>query len=98
MPEFPIINVINIICARKQGYLFKDADVIKHVEGSKVPILFIHSNQDDYVPEYMAYKLYESANCEKDLWIVEGNNHGTLFFTNTEEYKTKIKEFYERYM
>jgi len=96
--QFPFIHMASLVCKIRQGYYFSDVNVLNSVSNSKYPILFIHSKQDDIVPEYMAYSLYEKANCEKDLWVVDGNKHGTIFFTDNEEYKNKAKEFYSKYM
>lgn len=96
--QFPAVHMASLVCKIRQGYLFSDVDVLKSVCESKYPILFIHSRDDDIVPEYMAYVLYEHANCEKELWMVDGNKHGILFFTDNEEYKNKIKEFYSKYI
>jgi len=91
---FPIVNAMNVISKMKQNYNISNVDIIKTVSNSNIPILYIHSKEDDFIPEYIAYKLFENTSSEKDLWIVDGNKHNKIFIDNNEEYKTKIKEFY----
>lgn len=84
---------MDVVSKIKQNYNISNVDIIKNVSNSNIPILYIHSSEDDFIPKYMAYKLFENTSSEKDLWIVEGNKHNTIFIENNEEYKTKIKEF-----
>ena len=47
---------------------------------ASVAILFIHGDNDDFVPEYMCEQLYESANCKKDKLIIHGAGHTQVLF------------------
>lgn len=98
MPGFPIINAMNIISKQKQNYILSDVNVIDQVSKATIPIFYIHSQEDNFIPVYMAYKLSENTSSEKDLWVVDGNKHNTIFIENNEEYKTKVKEFYTKYI
>jgi fermentation-respiration switch protein FrsA (DUF1100 family) len=46
----------------------------------------------------MALNLYEAAPCEKELWIVEGAIHAKSYYVNPEEYRKRIKAFYDKYL
>lgn len=94
LPAFPIVNAMDVVSKIKQNYNISNVDILKNVSNSNISILYIHSSEDNFIPEYMAYKLFENTSSEKDLWIVEGNKHNTIFIENNEEYKAKIKEFY----
>ncbi|MCM8810519.1 MAG: alpha/beta hydrolase [Candidatus Omnitrophica bacterium] len=61
------------------------------------PILIIHSRNDDFVPFVHAEKLYEKANQPKEIYIVEGPHTG-LDRAYTNEYREKVKNFFEKYL
>jgi len=46
----------------------------------------------------MGYKLYEAANCEKHLLIVENASHGNAYWTDMESYKKQVEKFLERFV
>ena len=58
-----------------------------------VPILFIHGDNDDFVPEYMCEKLYEAANCKKDKLIIHSAGHTESRYKEPEKYYNKIFDF-----
>ena len=52
------------------------------------------------VPQYllrlMAYKIYDSCQGEKDLYIVSGATHKECYRTNPEKYEKIVSEFIEK--
>ncbi len=59
----------------------------------KIPILFIHGAQDDFVPFHMVYALYDSClNEHKRLLPVEGAGHSAAFFTD-DRARDEIRDF-----
>ena len=74
--DHPImLKGFSLLCKLKNGFTLKKADYIKQVEKSKTPILFIHGDQDEFVPVEMCYQLFEAAKCHKDIFIAEGQGH-----------------------
>lgn len=63
------------------------------VKNNKTPILFIHGDADDFVPEYMCEELYEAANCKKDKLIIHDAGHTDSKYKEPETYYNKIFEF-----
>ena len=55
--------------------------------------LFIHGDNDDFVPEYMCEKLYEGATCKKDKLIIHGAGHTESRYKEPETYYNKIFDF-----
>lgn len=66
---------------------------MEQVKKSKTPILFIHGDADDFVPEYMCEQLYESANCKKDKLIIKDAGHTDSKYKEPDTYYNKIFEF-----
>lgn len=98
LPKFPLIQVTSLISKLRAGYYISEASALEQVKKSKTPILFIHGTEDKFVPTYMVYPLYESAHCEKELFLVEGAAHGNAYWTNTEGYKKHVINFVKKYL
>lgn len=63
------------------------------VEGSKVPILFIHGEDDTFVPTEFGERLYKHCNSEKELKVFEKTAHARSYYLNKEGYKTVVLAF-----
>ena len=98
LPEFPMMNIANIICKIRSGYFISDASAIKQVKKSVTPTLFIHGDSDSFVPFEMQEKLYEACNAEKEKVVIEGAAHAKASSTNPELYWTSIVDFLEKYV
>lgn len=98
MPSFPIIPIANIAFKLEAGYYMYEASALEGVKNSQIPILFIHGTDDQTVPVEDVYELYESATCEKGLYIVEGAGHGESLVKDENEYWNEIFEFINRYV
>ena len=93
IPKFPVLNMFQIVAKVRAGYDIKKASALEQVKKSKTPILFIHGDADDFVPEYMCEQLYEAANCKKEKLIIEGAGHTDSKYKEPETYYNKIFEF-----
>lgn len=96
LPEFPVLNMFKIVANRKAKYDIKEASALEQVKKSKTPILFIHGNKDDFVPEYMCEKLYDAANCKKEKLIIDGAGHTDGKYKEPEKYYDTIFDWISR--
>ncbi len=81
----------------RAGYRIEDVVPINKVKESKVPILFIHGEKDDFVPCGMVYDLYESVKCPKQLLVLSEAKHANSFKYNKIYYDT-VLDFINRYI
>ncbi|MDE5946018.1 MAG: alpha/beta hydrolase [Oscillospiraceae bacterium] len=95
---FPIMNINDMMCRKKAGYGFSDYSTIDAVKNTKIPILFIHGKEDDFVPLYMTKQNYEACNSPKDIYIVENAGHGAAYYENPLVCEEKIKSFLDKYI
>ena len=93
LPTFPILNMFEIVANVRANYDIKEASALEQVKNNKTPILFIHGDADDFVPEYMCEKLYEAANCKKDKLIIHSAGHTESRYKEPETYYNKIFDF-----
>ena len=72
LPGFPLVDGADLMLQIRGGYSLKKASALDAVKKSTIPLLIIHGEEDVFVPVEMAYTLYDAADCEKELLIVEG--------------------------
>ena len=96
LPAFPLLYVSNLICKLRYGWSFKEADALKQVAKCHLPILFIHGENDTYVPTSMVYPLYEAKPQPKELWLVPSEGHARSFHNFPKEYTERVKAFIEK--
>jgi len=97
LPAFPVLHVASQIAALRAGYDFKEASALRQVKRCKIPMLFIHGEEDDFVPYSMVGELYDAAICQKELLTVEGAGHAASEETNPQLYWNTVFDFLETY-
>lgn len=98
LPAFPIVDTACLLLKLRGGYDLKDASAINAVKKCAVPILLIHGDEDAMISVQMARDLYDAANCDKKLLIVEGAGHAQSQDKNPEAYYGAIGTYIDRYM
>ena len=98
LPTFPVLNAASAVCKIRAGYMLEEGSAIEQVKKSKTPTLFIHGDQDRFVPFEMLDILYDAANCEKQKLIIEGAAHAQSVGVNPNLYWGTINRFVERHI
>lgn len=98
LPPFPILNAAEVVTSIRAKYNFEEASALEQVKKSKTPMLFTHGGNDNYVPTEMVYRLYEAAQCEKDILVIEGADHGSAPDVDPETYYEKVFSFLGKYV
>ena len=94
LPSFPLMNTTSALCKLKYGWSFSEAQQIEQVASSTKPMLFIHGDNDDFVPTKMVYPLYKAKrHGAKSLLISKGSTHGMAYRDHHKEYTHKVKHF-----
>ena len=94
LPEFPIMNFVDIVSSFKIGVKVSDAAPIKTVSQIKVPVLFIHGDADKLVPFEMMGKLFDECGAEvKEKFIVEDAGHADAKNKDPQKYFSRVFEF-----
>lgn len=75
----------------------KDVSPIKVVANTDKPILFIHGENDKYVPTYMVNELYEVKRDKKELYIAPNAAHAEAYWKNNNEYEKVVYNFLDKY-
>ena len=98
LPSFPILQSTSLLTKIRAGYSFEEASAIEQVKKNKLPILYIHGEEDTFVPVEMVHELYEATTSEKALYLVPEAEHGNAYDKNPELYENKIAKFLTDYM
>lgn len=86
--------------AKLGGRIFGGFDVderspIESLKHAKIPVLFIHGDDDRYVPYEMSVKNYESCTSHKKLVTVHGAGHGLAYPADIPYYLKEVGDFFE---
>lgn len=98
LPPFPILNAAEVVTSIRAKYNFDEASALEQVKKSKTPMLFTHGGNDNYVPTEMVYRLYEAAQCEKDILVIDGADHGSAPDVDPDKYYEKVFSFLGKYI
>lgn len=93
LPAFPLVDSACLVLKLRGGYDLKEASAINAVAKSNVPILFIHGEDDAMINVQMSRDLYETAECRKEILIVEGAGHAQAQDKEPDAYYGLIREF-----
>lgn len=97
IPKFPIMNITEHMTLKKAGYGYKDVNTLNEVAKTKIPILFIHGDKDDFVPVWMTEKNFEACGSEKEIVIVKNADHAESYFASTDIYEQAVKRYINKY-
>ncbi len=94
----PAVYVASAFSKLKAGYFFGDSNPLKNMNKAKNPILFIHGEDDTFVPFEYGKRLYEACPVEKDFLWVPNTVHAFSYYNAKEEYENKVKDFIAKHM
>lgn len=75
------------------GFDISLASPIEAVKKCKIPVIFIHGENDGFVPCEMSRELYGECAAEKAIFTVPGAAHGLAFPVDREGYFKALKDF-----
>ncbi|GAB3798708.1 alpha/beta hydrolase [Virgibacillus kimchii] len=98
LPSFPILPTTSLVTQMRAGYSLTEASAMNQVKNAEVPILYIHGNEDTFVPTFMAEELYENTKSETEIHLFDNAGHGEAFVTQEDKYTEILNAFIEKYM
>lgn len=98
MPPIPILVPSTIVSKICNGYGFKEASCIKQLKKSVTPTLFIHGEEDLFVPYRMMDLNYNAAACEKEKLSVPDAEHAEAHLVHPELYWSNTFRFIDKYI
>ena len=65
------------------------------MKNCKVPVIFYHGENDDFVPCEMSRINYEACHCKKALVTIPEAGHGLSFPVDSEKYISTLRDFFK---
>lgn len=75
------------------GFDVEKADASAAVKNCRVPVIFFHGDQDDYVPCQMSRVNYDACGAVKELVLTPGAGHGMCYLVDQEAYIRALRKF-----
>ena len=97
LPPFPFLYLLDLLARLRAGFSLKGADTRKALEKSRLPVLFIHGDGDDFVPLWMTQENYRVCRGEKELIVVPGAGHAQSFGMATQRCEEAMEKFLKKY-
>lgn len=98
LPEFPLMYTTSALCKMKYGWSFGECSPVTQVAHARIPMLFIHGDNDDFVPTAMVHKVYAAHPGPKELWLAPGSAHARSYSDHPVEYTQRVKAFLGKYI
>lgn len=97
LPEFPFLYSADSVNKHREKFSFKEASCVEQLKKSVTPTLFIHGEEDDFVPYYMLDEVFDAAVCEKEKLSVPDAPHARSVCAHPDIYWKTILDFINRY-
>lgn len=68
-------------------------DSAEKIRSIRIPLLFLHGDQDSIIPISLGRKLFEAANEPKTFHVVSGADHNDIFWVGGRAYLEQIRNF-----
>lgn len=94
LPRFPFLRLGSAFSKLRGGVYF--SQVIPKNELARceaIPILFLHGDEDDFVPTYMVQDNYNAKKGYRRMRIFPNSGHAESYIKNKEEYSHEIEDF-----
>ena len=98
MPSFPLLDLANVYSKLRGNFDFKKCSPIEAVARSKTPTLFVHGEDDAFVPYRFMQPLYAACSADKAMLSVPGAFHANSVFVDNERYWNTVFEFIAKHM
>ncbi len=90
-------NTLRTLCKEKLHFDPVRHTTLEAMRKASVPILFIHGEDDHFVPMEMTLENYEACISDKMIMLSPGAEHGLSYYTEPERYQDYVLRFFERF-
>lgn len=80
------------------GFDLEEFSAIEEVAKCKLPVIFFHGENDDFVPCYMSHKNYDACGGTKHIFTVPGAGHGLAYPVSPGSYLQELDQFFTPFL
>ena len=93
----PVLVHVASLCARlRYGYFFHDMRPIDSLQDNRIPILFIHGAEDDFILPAHSQAMQKATRGYSELHLIPGAGHAASVLTAPEDYQRYVSEFLKK--
>lgn len=99
--KWPLVRLVKLWAKLFIGVDTGKISPINAMGELKNPVLFIHGALDTQIPYSHSERLYERGRLlgkGVELWVAQNADHGQAYYMNPEEYRDRVKEFFNRFL
>ena len=85
------------LCKKRISIGSQDCSTVDALKQCKVPVLFIHGADDNFVPVRMTHENYAACASEKHLLIVPDADHAMSYCVEQDHYEKAVTAFWKAY-
>lgn len=94
----PLLPLADLFLKFRDKYSIAEVSPISVIENIQHPILFIHSQKDDFILPSMTEELFERKKGPKMLYMAINGAHAQSLRENSDDYEKAIDEFLNTYV
>lgn len=95
LPAFPLLYLLELLARLIAGFSLKGADTRQALKSTRLPVLFLHGEADDFVPLSMTEENYRACAGKKAQYLVPEAGHAQSFARDTQGCEKAIRRFLE---
>lgn len=98
MPVWLLYPLAKLSAGVYGGFDLEETSATEAVKKSRLPILFIHGDDDRFVPCHMGQVCYEACASQKRIFLVKGAGHGLSHCVDAQGYAETVNTFLDEVM
>lgn len=94
LPAWPLLPLSAWLCRLRSGFVIKEACPLKAAPRIEKPVLFVHGEDDRYIPPDASKRLYQAKTIgQRGLLLVPGARHAQSQPAAPKQYKEAVIDF-----
>ncbi|GIQ67755.1 alpha/beta hydrolase [Xylanibacillus composti] len=93
LPKLPLLHLANAFTRLRAKFWFSDVSPIRDIAHIHTPVLFVHGEEDRYVPTHMSLEMYEIKPGMKQLYLVPEAAHAQAITVDPAAYEATVAKF-----
>ena len=89
-----MVHVASVCAKIRYGYYYHQMRPIDALAGNKVPMLFIHGAEDDFILPMHSERMHQATEGYSEVHLIPGAGHAASVLTAPEDYKKIVREFF----
>lgn len=98
LPAGPTLFVTDLVARLVAGFSLSEKDTRKSLRGNRLPVLMVHGMNDSFVPCWMTEEGYAACVGQKEMFLVDGAEHGVSFLVERQRYTELVLAFLDQYV